>query len=134
MHWLGFAVQSASGTVAVIDADIPSTSSDDELRNRDPRAVTVLDGDLLTPGKNALSVGSQPVAIAGDPSGCFLTPANAGSCDLSVIDVHRVYTRSTDPLVRQLSITTAAGAPLLARPAAMVADVRPHDIGIACPA
>lgn len=134
MHWLGFAVQSASGTVAVIDADIPATKDSTEFRNADPRAVTVLDGDLLTPGKNALSVGSLPVAIAGDPSGCFMTTANAGSCDLSVIDVDRVYSRSTEPLVRQQSITTAGGAPLLARPAAMIADVRPQEIGVACPA
>jgi hypothetical protein len=147
MRWLGFAVQSASGTVAVIEADIPEAAADNpktnegvpakpqvHQRNRDPDAVTVQDADLLTPGKNALTVGSLPVAIAADASGCYMATANAGSCDLSVINVDRVFERSTEPQVRQLSITTPNGAELLARPAAMISDLRPSPIGVACPA
>ncbi len=130
-RWYVFALQSASGTVAVAETT-PGVKRDGEGYN--PGEIVVRDGDQLVPGKNALSVGSNPVAIAGDPSGCFMTTANAGSCDLSVLDVDRIVARSSDPLVRKLDVTTAAGTPLLARPAAMVADVRDAEIGVACPA
>lgn len=133
MNWLGFAVQSSSGTVAVIQADIPVADRTFPASKQDPRGLNVLDADLRVPGRNALSVGSQPIAIAGDASGCFMTTANAGSCDLSVIDVDRVYRRSTDPQVRRQSITNADGTALLAKPAAMVSDGRGAPIGYACP-
>jgi hypothetical protein len=129
-RWYVFALQSASGTVAV--AETPKVKHNGESYN--PGEIAVRDGDELVPGKNALSVGAQPVAIAGDPSGCFMMTANAGSCDLSVIDVDRIVQRSTLPLVRKLDVTTPAGTPILARPAAMIADVRDSEIGVACPA
>jgi len=49
------------------------------------------DADPLTPAVNAISVGEEPIAIAPDNSGCFEVTANAGSCDVSVIDVKSVY-------------------------------------------
>lgn len=133
MRWLGFAVQSASGTVAVFEAEIKPPNSPLDPGKIDPDVITVLDGDPLTPGKNALSVGSQPVSIAADASGCFMATANAGSCDLSVIDVERVYRTTTDPQVRRQAITTPSGVPVLARPAAMITAPLDREIGVACP-
>jgi hypothetical protein len=129
-RWYIFALQSASGTVAV--AETPPVKQDGGGYN--PGEIAVRDGDTLVPGKNALSVGGQPVAIAGDPSGCYMMTANAGSCDLSVIDVDRVVQRSSLPLVRKLDVTAADGTPILAKPAAMLADQRDSAIGVACPA
>ncbi len=129
MKWFVFALQSTSGTVAVAQANVHGDGAG--YQNSE---IFVRDGDPLVPGKNALSVGSLPVAIAADPSGCFMMTANAGSCDVSVIDVDRIVANSNDSLVRKQSLTTAGGTPLLARPAAMVADVRDHEIGVACPA
>lgn len=130
-RWFVFALQSASGTVAVAETT-PGVEPDGAGYTNGE--IAVRDGDLLVPGKNALSVGSLPVAIAGDPSGCFMMTANAGSCDLSVLDVDRIVARSRDPLVRKLDVTLPNGDPLLARPAAMIADVRDATIGVACPA
>ncbi|MBZ0238060.1 MAG: hypothetical protein K8M05_37460 [Deltaproteobacteria bacterium] len=129
-RWYIFALQSASGTVAVAETTTGVQSDGGGYNNGE---INVRDGDLLVPGKNALSVGSLPVAITGDPSGCFMTTANAGSCDLSVLDVDRIISRSSDPLVRKLDVTTPDGMPLLARPAAMIADQRDAEIGVACP-
>lgn len=129
MRWFMFTLQSASGTVAVAEAAVRGDGA-----GYNTGEVVVRDADLLVPGKNALSVGSQPVAIAGDPSGCFMMTANAGSCDLSVIDVDRIVERSREPLVRKQDVTTASGAPIRARPAAMIADASQHPMGEACPA
>ncbi len=131
MSWYGFALQPIAGTLAVIRAQVLKDGEGYSAEGD----VIVLDGDELAPGFNSLSVASQPVAIATMPSGCHLVTANAGSCDLSVIDVERVIERPPGaPLVRKLGITTTAGEPLLARPAAMVSEQSERAIGAACPA
>src|SRR5690606_32073286 len=93
-RWYIFALQSASGTVAVAET---TTGVQRDGGGSSNGEINVRDGDLLVPGKNALSVGSLPVAIAGDPSGCYMATANAGSCDLSVLDVGRIISRSSEP-------------------------------------
>jgi DNA-binding beta-propeller fold protein YncE len=47
------------------------------------------DSDPLTPGHNGLSVGTRPVSTDTTPDGCFVVVANAGSCDLSYVDVFK---------------------------------------------
>ncbi len=129
MRWFIFAVQSASGTVAVAEANVNEGGG-----GYASGEIFVRDGDSLVPGKNSLSVGSMPIAVAADPSSCYMMTANAGSCDVSVIDVDAIVERRNVPLVRRLDVINASGARVLARPAAMISDVRDAEIGVACPA
>src|SRR5678809_1134548 len=64
-------LQSGPGTVA--------------LAQLEPLAV--IDTDPLVPGANGISVGEDPIAIATDRAGCHALIANAGSRDLSDLDV-----------------------------------------------
>ncbi len=128
--WFGFILQSGPGTVALAQFQTkPSTS----FSGGD---VAVLDADPLTPGKNSISVGEDPIAIATDRSGCKVLTANAGSCDLSVLDVTSAvdFSPSTPIDVRRLDVKNASGEPIRARPAAMVAEPAIDTIGKACPA
>ena len=130
--WYAFILQSAPGTVAVARFDAKPALS---FGGSD---VTVLDTDPLTPGKNSISVGEDPVAIATDRVGCFEVVANAGSCDLSTLDVNTALKaaegESSEPLVKRLEVTNAAGEVVRARPAAMVFEPAGGTIGAACPA
>lgn len=132
MRWLDIAVQPTSGTITLM-----SQVEAGKGATVDEGTFTVPDGDPLTPGHNAIAVGAMPIAIATDTSGCHALTANAGSCDLSVIDLTRLASSSSDPIVRSLPLTALDGAvrgPLLARPAAMVAADFASSIGLACPA
>src|SRR5689334_1526572 len=62
--------------------------------------------------------------------------ANAGSCDLSVIDVGSAVDddESTPPIVNSLEVTNGLGEPVFAKPAAMVAEAPGGVIGEACAA
>ena len=119
--WYGFILQSASGTVAL--ASWPSKSSETFAVGD----AQILDADPLTPGKNAISVGEDPVAIATDRSGCYEVTANAGSCDLSLLDVNSAIVASTAPSsarIRVDRIPVMIGTrPMLAKPAAMLAEL-----------
>src|SRR6185436_5510136 len=86
--------------------------------------VAVNDADPLTPGKNGISVGEDPVAIATDKSGCKVLTANAGSCDMSVLDITTAVDRDpTTPIdVRRVDVKNGDGEPIRAKPAAMVAE------------
>lgn len=127
-QWYGFILQSAPGTVALASfATKPSSA----FGGAD---VTVLDADPLTPGKNGISVGEDPIAIATDKVGCFEVVANAGSCDLSAVEISSALDLVGDVRVDRVPIRNAAGETLLARPAAMVADVPGGTIGNSCPA
>jgi len=138
--WYGFILQSASGTVAV--AQFPAEAAD-ALLSTD---VLVDDADQLTPGKNAISVGEDPVAIATDVAGCYEVTANAGSCDLSELEINSALddippvagqatgVPSTPIKVERVPVHSQAGVPLLARPAAMVAQPSTTALGLACPA
>jgi hypothetical protein len=140
--WYAFILQSASGTVALakwptkpadtIAAGVSDTGGDFE----------VLDGDPLTPGKNPISIGEDPVAIATDKAGCFEITANAGTCDLSELDINSalddippVPGKAATPVrINRVPVTNANGGLILARPAAMVAEPGSTDVGFACPA
>jgi hypothetical protein len=133
-NWYGFILQSASGTVAL--SSFPAQPSD-RFPTTPAEQVQVLDADGLTPGKNAISVGEDPVAIATDASGCFEVVANAGSCDLSVLDVNSAVAAATDSSLQvkvdRVPVKNKAGAAILSRPAAMVAQPGSTVVGNACP-
>jgi hypothetical protein len=124
--WYGLILQRGPGTVALSVA--PTSHS---LGGSD---VQMQDADRLTPGINAVSVGEDPVAIVTDRLGCHAVIANAGSCDLSVLDITSAL--DNDPAVRvdRFTVTNAAGAPIRSRPAALVTEPSGGTIGNACPA
>lgn len=120
----GFALQSASGTVAVITFPSDSLSP-----------IAVDDADVLTPGKNAIPIGTLPIALVSDPQGCHIVSANKGSCDLSVLDVNSAIDRNKQAIVTRVAITNSAGDEVLAAPHAMVGEPTSGGImGEECPA
>lgn len=56
-----------------------------------PGTPAIHDSDPFTPGTSGIPVGSLPVEIATTPEGCFAVTANAGSCDLGVLDVLEAF-------------------------------------------
>lgn len=124
--WYGFILQSAPGTVAV--ARFPTKPSA-AFSGGD---VLMLDADPLTPGKNGISVGEDPIAIVPDNTGCWQVVANAGSCDLSGLEVNSAL--DNDPAVRvnRIPVKNANGVVLRAKPAAMVAEPTGGVIGTTC--
>ena len=136
--YYGFILQSERGTVALARWDTKPSSS---FAGGD---VLVLDADPLIPGKNGISVGEDPVAIATDTVGCYELTANAGSCDMSSIDVSTAIEVSENNaaavasgekvLVNRIEITNASGQPIRAKARAMVAQPPGGTIGNACPA
>jgi len=91
--WYGFILQSAPGTVAIAHWPIGPS------RTFTPGTVLVADADELTPGKNAISVGEEPIAIATDVTGCYEVTANAGSCDLSTLEISTAVDDNPNTLV-----------------------------------
>ena len=120
----GFALQSASGTLAVVTFPSDSLSP-----------IAVDDADRLTPGKNAIPIGTLPIALAADPQGCHVISANAGSCDLSVLDINSAIDHATQAIVNRVIVTNTAGDDILATPHAMVGEpLSSGVIGADCPA
>jgi len=122
LFWYGFILQSASGTVAMAKWTVTSSL---DFTNNSNTEFRVLDADPLTPGKNAISVGEDPVAIATDASGCYEVVANAGSCDLSVLDASSAIAvadgQSTGAIrVDRIAVNDSQNHPMRAKPAAMV--------------
>lgn len=128
MSWLEIVVQPTSGTIALLTQPEPGVT-DRELTQG---AFSIEDGDDLTPGHNALVVGSLPVAIATDTTGCYAITANAGSCDLSAIELTGLALGANEPVVRALPVLVGT-EPLLARPAALASVDLDSPIGVACP-
>jgi hypothetical protein len=126
-QYFGFILESTPGTVALARWDAKSSQL---FTGTD---VTVLDADPLSPGKNGITVGDEPIAIAADQLGCYMVTANAGSCDLSVLDVTSALDTTPGARVDRLQVKNAAGAQILAKPAAMVAQTPGGVIGEACP-
>ena len=130
--WFAFILQSAPGTVALAQWNTKPTSA---FSGGD---IVVLDADELTPGKNGISVGEDPIAIAPDKVGCYQIVANAGSCDLSALDVTSAISSAlgggTDARVNRIQVKNAAGQVISARPAAMVAEPTGGTIGAKCSA
>ncbi len=127
--WFSFILQSGPGTVA-----IAQFSTKPSIAFAGASDVVVLDADPLTPGKNGISIGEDPIAIATDRAGCKVVTANAGSCDLSVLDITTAVDLdpSTPIDVRRLAVTTPGGTPIRAKPAAMVAEPQTDVIGKKC--
>jgi hypothetical protein len=136
--YYGFILQSAPGTVALAQWDTKPTNL---FAGGD---VVVLDADPLTPGKNGITVGEDPVAIATDTVGCYELTANAGSCDMSALDINSAINYATDisgalanqePVrVDRFAVTNMSGQPVRAKAAAMVAEPAAGTIGKACSA
>jgi hypothetical protein len=136
--YYGFILQSEPGTVALAQWDTKPSSS---FAGGD---VLVLDADPLIPGKNGISVGEDPAAIVSDSVGCYEVTANAGSCDMSSIDINTAIEVATDNadavakgekvIVNRIEITNASGQPIRAKPRAMVAQPPGGTIGNACAA
>ncbi|MEO7734068.1 MAG: hypothetical protein ABIY55_24100 [Kofleriaceae bacterium] len=140
--WYGFILQPASGTVAL--SKFAAKASQAFISGASVNGgtdVQVVDADPGTPGKNAISVGENPVAIGTDVSGCHEVIANAGSCDLSVLDINSAVSfnavidqsEAEDPrsaIINRLSVRNGAMSPIAirAKPAAMV--VQPSDPGV----
>jgi hypothetical protein len=147
--WYGFILQSASGTVALttwptVPADSISPSGFPQQISDTPTSLfRVLDADPLTPGKNALSIGEDPVAIGTDKSGCFELTANAGSCDLSELEITSALSNIVDgnpvrPRIDRVPVFTQnKKAKILSKPSAMVVEPFRDDVdpvANACPA
>ncbi len=129
--WYAFVLQSGPGTVAVARFDTKPSSS---FSGSD---VTIVDADPLTPGDNGISVGEDPIAIVTDKVGCYEVIANAGSCDVSTLEVNSAVEAASggvEPLVKRFDVKNANGEPIRARPAAMVVEPAGGVIGDVCPA
>ncbi len=117
----GFALQKNQGTVALVRQGLNTTAN-----------VVLQDADPFSPGLNVIPVGTQPVGITADPTGCHVTTANAGSCDLSVLDVATVLSGETVPVVRRMPVQNAAGEVISAKPRAIVGQVGSPPLGFEC--
>ncbi len=128
--WYGLILQQGLGTIAVTRFTTkPSTAF-----SGSGGEVQIIDSDPFTPGTNGISVGEDPIAVATDASGCYAITANAGSCDLSVLDLTTALDDDPATRVSRLAVTNRAGTPLRAKPAAMAAQPQTAVIGNACSA
>lgn len=134
--WFGFILQSTTGTVVVSRWAVKPSSAFLGGDNFSAGDVAVLDGDRLTPGKSTVVVGDRPVGIVTDRAGCYAVTANAGSCDLSTLEINSVADNDpTTPVkLARVPVTTPMGKPILAQPAALVVEPSTTEIGRACPA
>ena len=113
-----FVLQSTRGTVAVVDTAVG----------------TIADADPFAPGRNAIPIGTLPVGLIEDRSGCFAVSANAGSCDLSVLDVQSAVDPAIATQVTRVTITNASGEVLSAKPRSIEPGrLQEAEIGLACP-
>lgn len=120
-NFAGFVLQSAKGTVAVVQWGAGSGITGGGVQDSDP----------LAPGKNALAVGTLPVDIVTAPKGCHVVTANAGSCDLSVLDINSALDPDVPAQISRIGIQATSG-PLLAKPKALVAQPPTTEIGYRC--
>lgn len=125
-NWFGFIAQSSLGTVAIATFPARPASLISQTES------IIVDADRLTPGKNGIAVGTLPAGVATDPSGCYVMTANAGSCDLSVIDVASALAFDGSAKVTQLGIRAGDGTPISAKPSAIL-SVPGTFADVACP-
>lgn len=116
-NFFAFVLQPALGTVAVVNVG----------------ALGIQDNDQLTPGLNDIPIGTLPVGMAEDTSGCFVLTANSGSCDLASIDATSALDLARVAEVNRVAITTPAGNALLARPRTITGGPQTDTIGETCP-
>ncbi|MGE0550119.1 MAG: hypothetical protein AB7O24_20055 [Kofleriaceae bacterium] len=128
VSWYGFVLQSAPGTVVVTEFPTkPSTA----FGGAD---IIIRDEDSSTPGKNGIAIGEDPVGIVTDRSGCYMLTANAGTCDVSALDVGSALDAvHTEVRLERYGVKNAMGTPILAKPAAITMDKGTSPIGDACP-
>jgi len=131
---VGFATQPSRGDLVV--AQLVRPDSNDPTRSVTAGNV-VGDSDPLTPGHNGLTLGTEPVSADTTPDGCFLVVANAGSCDLSQVNVLRAARTvnvgqvfAGKATTRSL-VKTKSGVPLAASPTLVVTPL-PGD-RVVCP-
>ncbi len=124
VNFAAFVLQPTKGSLAVVEmaADATGFSS-----------AGLIDADPYTPGRSAVPVGTLPVNVATTTDSCFAVTANAGSCNLSVLDVNSALDTKVPAQVRRVSVVNASGDPVLARPVHMVAEPQTTDVGYACP-
>jgi hypothetical protein len=84
------------------------------------------DADDFSPGFNGISVGSLPIGIDTTSDGCWAVTANAGSCDISTIDIETVH--RLDPRAVQTRGLTLNGEPFLVRPSSIATPPPPAAI------
>lgn len=113
-----FVIQPGKGTMALIR----------------PSVFSVIDTDELTPGRNAISVGTLPIDGVADDTGCFAVTANAGSCDLSFLDITSAASALGTPTIGRAVITNAAGEVVDAKPRDIAIGPQQTTFGAACPA
>ena len=127
-NYFAFILQPTVGTVAVATwTPKPSTA----FTGAD---VTVIDSDPLTPGTNSITIGENPIALATDVAGCFEVTANAGSCDMSELQINSALDTNPGTQVNRKDVVNSAGVAIRAKPAAMVAEPPGGTIGVECPA
>jgi hypothetical protein len=135
--YYGFILQSEPGTVAIAQWDTKPSA------NFAGGDVTVLDADPLLPGKNSIAMGEDPVGIVTDIEGCYEITANAGSCDMSSLEINSALEIATDNAdavakgekvnVQRMNVVSATGAPIRAKARAIIAEPAGGTIGNACP-
>ncbi len=119
-----FALQPAKGTVAVVNISILGGIFD---------SAAVGDSDPLTPGKNAVPIGTLPVGLVTGYEGCHVISANAGSCDLSILDLNSALDQDQAAIIERVPIVSQSGETILAKPSTIVAEPPSADIGYYCP-
>ena len=127
VSYFGFILEPTLGVVAIASWDAKQSTA---FAGGD---VNVLDADPLAPGKNGITVGENPVGIATDKVGCFLLTANAGSCDMSSLDITSALDTTPGVTLDRLPVTNGSGQPMHAKPATMVGAPPEGTIGVACP-
>jgi hypothetical protein len=136
LFFYAFALESETGTLAISRypalRDAPAVSGDGERETAWFASQSNVDVDPFAPRVNGIAVGATPVAVTTDRDSCHLVTANAGSCDLSVVDVTRLLANDGSNLSARVAVVDGAGQPVLARPAAMVAE--PEGTTAACQA
>jgi hypothetical protein len=125
--WYGFILQPTLGTVMVSKWPTQPASA---FTGAD---ITIQDVDPLTPGTNGIAIGEDPVAIGTSTEGCFEVTANAGTCDLSYLDIGTALDGTPGATVDSATIKNAAGAVIHAKPAAIAMQPAGGVIGVPCP-
>lgn len=118
----GVITQNPIVQVALISEQVRSVVWLVDLNQTDPTTQNIVnrlvDSDPFAPGQNPLPVGPLPVGVVTEADGCFAATANAGSCDLSVINILNADLARPNA-VNRLPLTNSAG-PFLAKPAAIL--------------
>ncbi len=122
--FVNFVLEPAKGTLAVVVYEASPVGLE---------VAGVIDTDPLTPGRNPVPVGTLPVGVITSQDGCQAVTANAGSCDLSLVDVASTVSLLETPRVDRVSVTTPTGAPVLAKPADIAGGPTVGEAGFVCP-